>query len=87
MPILLFEICWKLIWLTVMARPLLTTGTMDQATLNVFYACLWVVIVIAVIPWRYVVRQYVIKPGDPWRSESARAVRDQPDDVGRDSTV
>jgi hypothetical protein len=71
LPILLFEIGWKLIWLTVIALPLLSTGNMDPATLNVFYACLWVVIVLAVIPWRYVVRQYVIKRGDPWRSETA----------------
>jgi hypothetical protein len=86
LPILLFEIGWKLIWLTVIALPLLTTGTMDPATLNIFYACLWVVIVLAVIPWRYVVRQYVITRGDPWRSETARAIRNQPHDIDRDPT-
>jgi hypothetical protein len=40
---------------------------MDPATLKVFYSCLVVLIVLAVIPWRYVVAQYVTKPGDRWR--------------------
>jgi hypothetical protein len=73
LPILLFEIGWKIIWLAVIAAPLLAKGDLDAATLNVFYACLWVVLVIAVVPWGYVVRQYVIKPGDPWRTRRADA--------------
>ena len=78
LPILLFEIAWKVIWLTVVAVPLLTTGQIDQPTLNVFYAVLWVVIPLAVLPWRYVIRQYVIKQGDPWRPAAARLVSNQP---------
>ena len=74
LPILLFEIAWKVIWLTVIAVPLLTTGQVDQPTLNVFYAVLWVVIPLAVLPWRYVIRQYVIKQGDPWRPAATRPV-------------
>ncbi len=77
LPILLFEISWKLIWLTVIAIPLLTADHIDPATLNVFYACLWVVIVLAVLPWRYVFRQYVVKKGDPWRPEATRPVSNQ----------
>jgi len=77
LPILLFEIGLKVIWLTVIAVPLLTTGQVDQPTLNVFYAVLWVVIPLAVLPWRYVIRQYVIKPGDPWRPAATRLVRNQ----------
>jgi hypothetical protein len=61
LPILLFEIGWKLIWLSVIALPLLTADNMDPATLNVLYACIWVAIVPAVIPWHYAIRQYVIK--------------------------
>ena len=68
LPILLFEIAWKVIWLAVIARPLLTSDQLDPAHLNVFYACLWVVVVIAVIPWRFAVRQFVTSKGDPWRS-------------------
>jgi hypothetical protein len=28
---------------------------------------LWVAIIIAVIPWRQVIRTWVIAPADPWR--------------------
>jgi hypothetical protein len=77
LPILLFEIAWKVIWLTVIAVPLLTTGQVDQPTLNVFYAVLWVVVPLAVLPWRYVIRQYVIKQGDPWRPAATRLVSNQ----------
>jgi hypothetical protein len=67
LPILLFEIGWKLIWLAVIGVPLLIAGDIDSATLSVFFACLWVVLVIAVVPWRFVVRQFVTGQGDPWR--------------------
>src|SRR5664279_2186344 len=77
LPILLFEIAWKVIWLTAIAVPLLTTGQVDQPTLNVFYAVLWVVVPLAVLPWRYVIRQYVIKQGDPWRPAANRLVSNQ----------
>ena len=77
LPILLFETAWKLIWLTVIAVPLLTADHMDPATLNVFYACLWVVIVLAVIPWSYVFRQYIITQGDPWRPGATRSGSNQ----------
>jgi hypothetical protein len=77
LPILLFEIGWKIIWLSVIAVPLLTADHIDPATLNVLYACLWIVIPLAVIPWRYVFRQYVIKQGDPWRPGATRSGSNQ----------
>lgn len=67
LPILLFEVAWKLVWLGVMALPLWTDGNLDGATREQTGTVLWVVIVIAVIPWGYVVRQFVTAPGEPWR--------------------
>ena len=75
LPILLFESAWKLLWLAAVARPLWTAGRMDPATSEVASACLWVVIVLAVIPWRYVVAQYVTMRGDPWRANGGRGPR------------
>ena len=77
LPVLLFEIAWKFIWIIVVAVPLWRSGQLDPATLSVFYACLLVVIPLAVIPWRYVFAHYVIKRGDPWRSAATRPVSDQ----------
>lgn len=78
LPILLFELAWKLIWVAVVVLPLWLANQIDPATLRVFYSCLVVLIVLAVIPWRYVVAHYVTKPGDPWRSDRNRAVSDRP---------
>jgi hypothetical protein len=69
LPALLFELAWKIIWTIVVVLPLWRSNQLDPATLYVFYTCLVVVIPAAVIPWRYGVRHYVTKPGDPWRSD------------------
>jgi hypothetical protein len=66
LPILLFEVAWKLTWLGVIALPLWLDNKLDGATGEQAGAVLWVVI-IAVIPWRHVLTQYVTAPGDPWR--------------------
>ena len=70
LPVLVFESLWKLLWLTAVALPLWNADRMDAATSEVASAVLWVVIVLAVTPWRYVVRQYATTPGDPWRSRA-----------------
>jgi hypothetical protein len=77
LPILLFELAWKFIWVAVVVLPLWISDQMDPATLNVFYSCLVVLIVLAVIPWRYVVAHYVLKKGDRWRSDRAPTAGDR----------
>jgi hypothetical protein len=67
LPILLFESLWKLTWLAVVALPQLVGSRMDAATTKEFTSILFVVVILAVIPWGYVVRQYLTAPGDRWR--------------------
>jgi hypothetical protein len=74
LPILVFESIWKILWLTLVARPLWTSGHLDSATSHVASTCLWVVIILAVTPWRYVFAQYVTTHGEPWRSNRKGAV-------------
>ena len=76
MPVLLFEIGWKFIWVAVVVLPLWINGELDAATAEVFYSCL-VVLIVVVVPWRYVVTQYVTKHADPWRPEGTRPVNSQ----------
>ena len=40
---------------------------MDQATRETANSCLLVVVIIAVIPWRYVLARYAYARGDRWR--------------------
>ena len=67
LPILLFEVGWKLTWLGVVALPLWTDGNLTGATREQAAAVLWVVIVIAVIPWGHVARQFVMARSERWR--------------------
>jgi hypothetical protein len=67
LPLLLWELVWKSIWLIVVALPLWSAGQMDESTWATAYACLMVVIVPFVIPWRFVFTHYVKKRGDRWR--------------------
>jgi hypothetical protein len=67
LPILLFEVLWKVIWITAVAVPRLIADDINAATREVLVNCSFVVIIIAVIPWRYVWGRYVGAPGDAWR--------------------
>jgi hypothetical protein len=67
LPILLFEVTWKVIWIAAVALPHLVADDIDAATSAVLFNCSLGVIVIAVIPWPYVWRNYVRAPGDAWR--------------------
>jgi hypothetical protein len=67
LPILLFEVIWKVIWIAAVALPHLVADDLDTATSAVLFNCSFVVIIIAVIPWPYVWRHYLRAPGDAWR--------------------
>jgi hypothetical protein len=67
LPILLFEVGWKALWLGIVALPLWSDGRLDGAFLTQTNKVLWVVIVVAVIPWRYAFTRFVLATGDPWR--------------------
>ena len=59
LPVLVLETLWKLIWLGLVALPRALDGSLDAAAEQVLVNCLFVVVVVAVIPWRHVWRQYV----------------------------
>jgi len=67
LPLLLFESAWKLLWLALVALPKAAGGNLDPATSETVVNCSLVVLILAVIPWRYVWRTYVRAPGDRWR--------------------
>lgn len=67
LPVLLFEVTWKVLWLGLVAWPIAATGEVDQATSDVVVNCAFVVVILAVVPWRFVWRHYVRASGDRWR--------------------
>ncbi|TDW21985.1 hypothetical protein [Kribbella kalugense] len=67
LPILLFEVIWKVIWVSAVAVPHLISNDLDSETGDVLFSCSFVVVIVAVIPWRHVWTRYVRTPGDAWR--------------------
>ncbi|HXY11333.1 MAG TPA: hypothetical protein VEI52_26105 [Terriglobales bacterium] len=67
LPILLFELLWKAIYLIGFALPLWSAHEINAATAEDIKAVLMVVIFIPLIPWRYVFGHYVLKHGDRWK--------------------
>lgn len=67
LPILLFELTWKAIYLVAFALPLWSAHEITAAAAEDIKACLMVLIFVPLIPWRYVFSQYVLKPSDRWR--------------------
>ena len=67
LPLLVFELTWKIIWLLAFALPLYSAGRLDDATWSTIYECLVAVIFPIVIPWGYVWANYIKRPGDRWK--------------------
>jgi hypothetical protein len=67
LPVLLFELTWKAIYLIAFALPLWSAHKINAATAEDIKAVLMVVVFIPLIPWRYVFAHYVLKHGDRWR--------------------
>jgi hypothetical protein len=67
LPILLFEVIWKVIWISAVAIPRLVSNDLNAEAGDVLFSCYFIVVVLAVIPWRYAWRNYVRTPGDAWR--------------------
>lgn len=55
LPILLFEIIWKSIWLISVELPLWSVNRFDTRTSETVRDCLVAVILIPLIPWRHVI--------------------------------
>jgi hypothetical protein len=83
LPLLLLECLWKLIWLTAVALPLWAADQIDEATLQVVFACASILIIVAVIPWDHVVSRYVTAHGDRWRPDHSHPTDDRSADPPR----
>ena len=66
LPLLMFELAWKTIWLIDYGLPQWFAGRLPPTFAADFQAILMVVVVPVVIPWGYVFRNYVKRPSDRW---------------------
>ena len=74
LPLLLFELTWKSIWLIAIALPLWSAHQIDQQTReSIFAVGMGPVIMSIVIPWPYVLANFVKQRGDRWRNHGQMA--------------
>ncbi len=69
LPLLFFELAWKIIWVIAYGLPLWSTGALDAGTSETLFACVMGLVLVPIaIPWRYVHWHYVKAAGDRWRN-------------------
>ncbi len=67
LPVLMFELAWKVIWLVAYGLPQWLAGELTPVTSeDMFNTVFGVVLMPLVIPWSYVWRRYVVERGDRW---------------------
>lgn len=61
LPLLLFQIFYKVIWLVVVAYPLWSANQLKGSPAEeMTYTFLWVVLPIIAVPWKYVFQNYIL---------------------------
>ena len=66
LPLMLFEILWKLVWVLVVALPLWLQGALTDSVAAILFACAWALPFVFVVPWRHVWVSY-LRRTEPWR--------------------
>jgi hypothetical protein len=69
LPVLMWELIWKTIWLILVPLPMWLNGTLDEKMMPNVFAIGCVVLVYLAMPWSYVYQHYVKKQGDAWRKQ------------------
>ncbi len=67
LPLLLFELTWKTIWLAAFALPRWLDGTLDEGMRSTVFDTSLGLVLILVIPWGHVWCRYVRQPAERWR--------------------
>jgi len=66
LPILMFEVLWKVLWLGLVAVPLLITNNLNGPTESLLFSILFVIPIIALTPWDYVWKRFGTTDGERW---------------------
>lgn len=67
LPLLVYELLWKTVWLCGVALPLWATNQFDADTRKSFSEIVPIVIIVPLLPWGYIFSNYLRKAGDRWR--------------------
>jgi hypothetical protein len=67
LPLLMFELVWKLIWMIAYGLPQWSSGVRPPTFAEDSFNIGWGLVLLLVIPWGYVWRHYARRPGARWR--------------------
>lgn len=67
LPLLVYELLWKTIWLCGIALPLWIANQVDADTHDAFFEIAPIIVIVPLLPWGYIFSNYLKKPGDRWR--------------------
>ena len=67
LPLMIYEIAWKAVWLLVVALPPFLAGEPIPSIVSVKGSLIGICLIMIVIPWKYVWWRYVSQPLEPWR--------------------
>lgn len=67
LPLMLYEIAWKTVWLTLIAGRAWAAGKWNADIESLFIDCIGIVIAFFIVPWRYVWVRYVVQLMEPLR--------------------
>ncbi len=72
LPLLLFELLWKSIWVLAFGLRLWSANRLNADTEETLSDCIFgIILVLIVTPWGYVLKHYLRAPGDQWRKRVA----------------
>lgn len=75
LPLLMFELLWKVIWIVAFALPMWMGPGLDAvAAENLFATGMGVILVPLVLPWGYMIRRYFTAPAEPLANRSGAAI-------------
>ncbi len=69
LPLMLYEVAWKTVWLTLIALRAWLAGRWNADIDSMFYDCIGIVVAYFVVPWRYVWARYFAQPMEPLRRQ------------------
>jgi hypothetical protein len=71
LPLLMFELAWKSIWMIFYGLPQWSAGTYPPTFAEDFFNIAFGAVLLLIIPWGYVWRNFVKRPGVRWSGERA----------------
>ncbi|MEO0464240.1 MAG: hypothetical protein AAF127_14000 [Pseudomonadota bacterium] len=66
LPVLIFELLWKCIWMLLIALPAALDDRWTSSIERLFFECVGVLILFVLIPWAYVWARWFSRPAEGW---------------------